>query len=40
MLKEYDRLKIEYDAQLAKIQLRMKESLEKKSLEVKLNKLV
>lgn len=34
MLKEYDRLKIEYDAQLAKIQLRMKESLEKKSLEV------
>ncbi|KAI8129224.1 hypothetical protein FF38_04740 [Lucilia cuprina] len=35
MLKEYDRLKIEYDAQLAKIQLRMKESLEKKSLELK-----
>ncbi|KAM7363354.1 chromosome segregation ATPase asterless [Cochliomyia hominivorax] len=35
MLKEYDRLKIEYDAQLAKIQLRMKENLEKKSLELK-----
>lgn len=40
MLKEYDRLKIEYDAQLAKIQLRMKENLDKKKLEVTFYNLI
>uniref|UniRef100_A0A1I8Q568 Uncharacterized protein n=1 Tax=Stomoxys calcitrans TaxID=35570 RepID=A0A1I8Q568_STOCA len=34
MLKEYDRLKFEYDASLAKIEVRMKENYEKKSKEL------
>lgn len=35
MLKEYDRIKFEYDASLTKIELRMKEALEKKNKEVR-----
>lgn len=34
MLKEYDRLKIEYDTSLAKIEVRLKECYEKKNKEV------
>ncbi|CAD6996135.1 unnamed protein product [Ceratitis capitata] len=35
MLREYDRLKSEYNASLTKIEMRMKEALEKRSREMK-----
>lgn len=34
MLKEYDRLKFEYDSSLAKIEMRIKDNYEKKNKEV------
>lgn len=36
MLREYERLKTEYNASLTKIEIRMKEALEKKNREVSI----